>query len=65
MPNINAFQQVVVHEKKIFEDLSKFLLFFPLTGPFYLTNLNPHPQACFLPSLVEIGQVVLEKKSFK
>jgi len=23
------------------------------------------PKACFLPSLVEIGQVVLEKKSFK
>jgi len=32
MPNINAFRPVV-HEKKIFEDLSKFSLFCPLLGP--------------------------------
>jgi len=32
MPNINAFQ-VVVYEKKTFEDLSKFSLFCPLLGP--------------------------------
>jgi len=56
--------------RKIFEDLSKFSLFLPLTegaNPILWTNLNPHPhpQACFLPSLVEIGLVVVEKKSFK
>jgi len=32
MPNINAFWPVV-HEKKIFEDLTKFSLFCPLLGP--------------------------------
>jgi len=32
MPNINAFQMVVT-EKKIFEYLSKFSLFFLLLGP--------------------------------
>jgi len=32
MPNINAFRPVV-HEKKIFKDLSKFPLIFPLNGP--------------------------------
>jgi len=62
MPNINAFRPVV-YEKKNFEDLAKFSLFWPLLGPergqpLYLNNLN---QACILPSLVEIGSVVLEK----
>jgi len=32
MPNINAFWPVV-HEKKIFKDLSKFPIFCPLNGP--------------------------------
>jgi len=32
MLNINAFQ-LVVHEKKIFQDLSKFSLLCPLLGP--------------------------------
>jgi len=32
MSNINALQPVI-HEKKIFEDLSKFSLFRPLLGP--------------------------------
>jgi len=32
--------------------------------PFISTNLNPHPQAYVLQSLVEIGLVVLEKKIF-
>jgi len=68
MPNINAFRPVV-HQKKIFEDLSKFSLFFPLLGPkggqpLYL-NKSESPSPCFLPSSVEIGLVVLEKKSFK
>jgi len=57
----------VIHEKKIFEDLSKFSLFCPKRGqPLYLNKSeSPIPQACSLPSLVEIGLVVLEKKSFK
>ena len=29
-----------------------------------LANLNPFTQGCFVPSLVEIGPVVLEKKDF-
>jgi len=66
MSNINAFWSVV-HEKKIFEDLSIFFLFCPFFGPksgqpLYLNDLNP--QASFLPSLVEAGLVVLEKKSY-
>ena len=31
-------------------------------GPFIWTNLIPFTQECFVPSLVEIGPVVLEKK---
>jgi len=51
MPNINAFR-TVVHEKKIFEDLSKFSLYCPLLGrkrvsPFTWLNLNPHPPGMF------------------
>jgi len=34
-------------------------------APLFEQILIPIPQACFPPSLVEIGQVVLEKKSFK
>jgi len=51
VPNINAFRPVV-HEKKIFEYLSKFSLFCPLFGPkrgqpLYLNNLNPHSPSMF------------------
>jgi len=46
IPNINAFCQVV-HEKKIFEYVSKFPYFAPYWAPketsrFIWTNLNPH-----------------------
>jgi len=42
MPNINAFWPVV-HEKKIFEDLSKLSLFCPKRGqPLYL-NISEFP----------------------
>ena len=34
-------------------------------GSFIWTNLNPYTQGCFVPSLVENGSVVLEKKIFK
>jgi len=70
MLNINAFR-LVVHEKMIFEDLSKCSLFYPLLGPkrgqslYFNKSGSPSSKACFLPSLVEIGLVVLEKKSFK
>jgi len=50
----------MVHEKKIFEDLLIFLI-----QPLYLNISESPSQACFLPSLVEIGLVVLEKKTFK
>jgi len=47
MPNIKAFWSVV-HEKKIFEDLTKFSLLGPKRGqPLYLNNLNPHPSIMF------------------
>jgi len=41
-------------------------LILPLIGPqkgpdLYLNKSESHPQACFLPNLVEIGLVVLEK----
>jgi len=48
-----------------------FFLILPLTGtqkepaPLFEQIWIPIPQACFLPSLVEIDLVVLEKKSFK
>jgi len=69
MLNINAFWSVI-HEMKIFEDFSKFTLCCPLVGPKgsqtpFVTDLNPHLPRVILPSLVEIGQVVLEKKIFK
>jgi len=56
----------MVHEK-IFEDLSKFSLFCPLLGqPLYSDKSESQsPQACFLPTLIAIGLVVLEKKLFK
>ena len=34
-------------------------------GPFIWTNLNPFTQGWFVPSLVEIGSVVLQKKIFE
>jgi len=39
----------------------------PLIGPdtLFVQIRIPIPQACFLPTLVEIGLVVLEKKLFK
>jgi len=44
MPNINAFW-TVVHEKKIFEDLSKFSLFGPKRDqPLYL-NMSESPSS--------------------
>jgi len=69
MLNINAFWPVV-YEKKIFEDLSKFSLNLPLIGPkrsqsLYL-NKSESPSPKYVPTnLVEICQVVLEKKPFK
>jgi len=49
--------------RKSFEDLPK--LFLMLPAPFFEVICIPIPQACFLPNLVEIGLVVLEKKSLK
>jgi len=46
MQNIKAFQPVV-HEKKIFEDLSNLSLFCPLFCSFLWTNLNLHPSSMF------------------
>jgi len=49
----------------------KIFLILPVIGPqkgpspLFEQIRIPIPQACFPPSLVEIGQVVLEKKSFK
>jgi len=58
--------------RRFFKDLSKFSLFCPLLGPkrgqpLYLNKSeSPSPKhACFPPSLVEIGQVVHEKKMFE
>jgi len=70
MPNINAFRPVV-QEKTFFKDLSAFFLILLLIGPkngptpLFEPIRIPIPQACFPPSLVEICQAVLEKKSFK
>jgi len=60
--------QPVVHEKTIFEDLSKFSfqIFFIRGHPLYLNKSESlTPKHCFLSSLVEIGPVVLEKKCLK
>jgi len=44
----------------------KFPYFAPYwASPFIWTNLNPHPHARFLPSLVEIDLVVLERSRVK
>jgi len=69
MPNINAFRSVD-HEKNIFFNFIIILLILPLIGPkgdqpLYLNKSEfPSPKHCSPPRLVEIGQVVLEKKSF-
>jgi len=52
---------------KIYENVPYFAPYWAPKGPAPLFEqiCIPIPQACFLPSLVEIGLVVLEKKSFK
>jgi len=71
MSNIRVFGPLV-HEKKIFLNS----LFLPLSAPYgapicaspfdFCKIESPCiPQRCFLPKLVEISSVVLEKKSFK
>jgi len=67
MPNINAFRPVVYEKKsflKIYQNLSYFVPYWAPT-PLFEQIWTPIPQACFLPRLVEIGLVVLEKKMFK
>ena len=60
---------LVVLEKKIFKIFSIYFGYFFIispwkrTGPFIWTNLNPFAQGYIVPSFVEIGPVVLEKKS--
>jgi len=51
----------------IYQNFHYFASYWALKGtsPFIWTDLNPYPQAWFLPSLVEIGPVVLEKKSIE
>jgi len=61
MLNTNAFW-LVIHENKVFEILSNVFLFCPLLGPkrgqtLYFEQI----QSYFVPSLVEIGLVVIEK----
>ena len=57
----------VVLEKKIFKFFMYFC-YFVFISPwkrawlFILTNLNPLTQGCFVPSSVEIGSIVLERK---
>jgi len=46
------------------EDFQRFIKIF-LIQPLYLNKSESPSQSCFLPSLVEIGLVVLEKKTFK
>jgi len=54
-----------------FWTVTKIFLILPFIGPqkglahLFEQIWIPSPQACFLPSLVEIGLVVLEKKSFQ
>jgi len=58
------------HEKKIFEDLSKYFLFSPLLDPqngqpFIWMNLNEFESAFPKHVFYQTGQVVCEKKSYK
>jgi len=68
MSNINAFRPVV-HEKvfKIYQNFPDCTPFSAAKGsaPLIENTLIPFSLTSFLPSLVEIGLVVLEKKSFK
>jgi len=69
MLNINAFW-LVVHKKIFFFRFIKIFLNLPLIEPqkgpvpLFEQIYIPILQACFLPDLVEIGLVVLEKKIF-
>ena len=61
---------LMVLEKKIFLIPSMYFRYFFIISPseragsFIWTNLNPFTQGCIVPSLVEIGSVVLEKEDF-
>jgi len=65
----NACCQISMHSRQWFmrrrflKDLSKFSLF--CQPPLFEQIWIPIPQARFPPTLVEMGQVVLEKNSFK
>ena len=60
----------VVLEKKIFDFRQCIFVYFVIispwkrTGPFIWRNLGPLHPRCFVPSLVEIGPVVLKKEIF-
>jgi len=55
----------VVHEKKIFKYLSIFSHIAPQGSvPLFKQILISKSYCCFLPSLVKIGSLVLEKKMF-
>jgi len=69
IPNINAVRPVGSWGEDFWRLIKIFLIFFliepqKVPTPLFEPKMNPHPQACFHPSLVEIGPVVLEK-SFK
>ena len=67
MPNVFEIGPVVL-ERKIFFNLSmyfrNFIIIFPWKrmGPSFEQTWIPCTQGCFVPSLVEIGPMVLEKK---
>jgi len=68
---IDTFFWPVVHENKIFEDLTKFSLFCPLLGPkrgqpLYLNKSeSSSPQSCFPPRLVELARWFLRRSRLK
>ena len=71
MPSLIKIGLLVLEEKIfffIYQCISTFLLLSPLgngrSSSFVQFFLIPFTQECFLPSLVEIGPVVLEKKIF-
>ena len=70
MPSLVDIGQVV-REKKIFKfrqcvsDISKLSPLGRGRDPLFQKTRIPINQGCFMPSLVEIGPVVLEKKIFK
>ena len=59
----------LVHEKKIFKDVPSFSPFWSLLGPLWVPapilsqTLCGFTWGCYIPSLVKIGPLVLEKKS--